>query len=111
MYRIIFICISYLFCIGFLNAQNNSSRTTLRGFVFEKNSSEPIMFANVILQGIDNKNILKGAATDVNGLYNITSLESGNYKLIVTYIGYDTTELNIFSLEKFSSKFNFSINL
>ena len=96
MYRIIFICISYLFCISFLNAQNNSSRTTLRGFVFEKNTSEPIMFANVILQGIDNKNILKGAATDVNGLYNITSLESGNYKLIVTYIGYDTTELNIF---------------
>ena len=96
MYRIIFICISYLFCTGFLNAQNNSSRTTLRGFVFEKNTSEPIMFANVILQGIDNKNILKGTATDVNGLYNITSLESGNYKLIVTYIGYDTTELNIF---------------
>ena len=99
MNRIIFICLSYLFCIGFLNAQNNSSRTTLRGFVFEKNSSEPIMFANVILQGIDNENILKGAATDVNGLYNITSLESGNYKLIVTYIGYDTTELNIFIKE------------
>ena len=99
MYRIIFICLSYLFCIGFLNAQNNSSRTTLRGFVFEKKSSEPIMFANVILQGIDNENILKGAATDVNGLYNITSLESGNYKLIVTYIGYDTTELNIFIKE------------
>ena len=96
MYRIIFICISYLFCIGFLKAQNNSSRTTLRGFVFEKNTSEPIMFANVILQDIDNKNILKGAATDVNGLYNITSLESGNYKLFVTYIGYDTTELNVF---------------
>ena len=96
MYRIIFICISCLFCTGFLNAQNNSSRTTLRGFVFEKNTSEPIMFANVILQGIDNKNILKGTATDVNGLYNITSLESGNYKLIVTYIGFDTTELNIF---------------
>ena len=99
MNRIIFICLSYLFCIGFLNAQNNSSRTTLRGFVFEKKSSEPIMFANVILQGIDNENILKGAATDVNGLYNITSLESGNYKLIVTYIGYDTTELNIFIKE------------
>ena len=76
MNRIIFICISYLFCIGFLNAQNNSSRTTLRGFVFEKNSSEPIMFANVILQGVDgeaNANELKGTATDVNGLYNITS--------------------------------------
>ena len=53
------------------------------------------MYCNVILQGIDNKNILKGTATDVNGLYNITSLESGNYKLIV-YIGYDTKELNIF---------------
>ena len=63
MYRIIFICISYLFCTGFLNV-DNSSRTTLRGFVFEKNTVKPIMFANVILQGIDNKNILKGT-TDV----------------------------------------------
>jgi len=96
MYRIIFISILYFFCNSFLHAQNNTSRTILRGFVYEKNTSEPIMFANVILKGIDNKDILKGAATDVNGLYNLTSLESGNYKLIVTYIGYDTTEYNIF---------------
>ncbi len=96
MYRILFISILYFFCNSFLHAQNNTSRTILRGFVYEKNTSEPIMFANVILKGIDNKDILKGAATDVNGLYNLTSLETGNYKLIVTYIGYDTTEYNIF---------------
>ena len=96
MYRILFISILYFFCNSFLHAQNNTSRTVLRGFVYEKNTSEPIMFANVILKGIDNKDILKGTATDVNGLYNLTSLESGNYKLIVTYIGYDTTEYNIF---------------
>lgn len=96
MFRILFISILYFFCNSFLHAQNNTSRTILRGFVYEKNTSEPIMFANVILKGIDNKDVLKGAATDVNGLYNLTSLESGNYKLIVTYIGYDTTEYNIF---------------
>lgn len=96
MYRILFISILYFFCNSFLHAQNNTSRTILRGFVYEKNTSEPIMFANVILKGIDNKDILKGTATDVNGLYNLTSLESGNYKLIVTYIGFDTTEHNVF---------------
>ncbi len=96
MFRILFISILYFFCNSFLHAQNNTSRTILRGFVYEKNTSEPIMFANVILKGIDNKDVLKGAATDVNGLYNLTSLETGNYKLIVTYIGYDTTEYNIF---------------
>ena len=48
------------------------------------------MFCNVFLQGTT-----IGAPTDVNGMYNISKVESGNYKLTVTYIGYDTTQINI----------------
>lgn len=73
-----------------------AKNTTLRGYVYEKNTTNPIMFANVIIKGkINNQDILQGSATDVNGMYNISSLNAGEYKLIVTYIGYDTTEINI----------------
>ena len=48
------------------------------------------MFCNVFLKGTT-----IGAATDVNGMYNISKLATGNYTLVVTYIGYDTTEVNI----------------
>ena len=36
-----------------------------------------------------------GAATDVNGMYNISKVNAGEYTLVATYIGYDTTEVNI----------------
>ena len=62
----------------------------IRGFVYEKESGEPVMFCNVILKGTT-----IGAATDINGMYNISKVNPGNYTLIVTYIGYDTTLVNI----------------
>ena len=48
------------------------------------------MFCNVILKGTTT-----GAATDINGMYNISKVKAGNYTLIATYIGYDTTEVAI----------------
>ena len=48
------------------------------------------MFCNVFLKGTT-----IGAATDINGMYNISKVDPGNYILVVTYIGYDTTEVNI----------------
>ena len=52
------------------------------------------MFCNVFLQGTT-----IGATTDINGMYNISKVNTGNYTLVVTYIGYDTTKINI-SLNK-----------
>ena len=62
----------------------------IRGFVYEKETGEPVMFCNVFLKGTT-----IGAATDINGMYNISKVEAGNYELVATYIGYDTTEVNI----------------
>ena len=52
---------------------------TIRGFVYDKSSGEPVMFCNVFLQGTT-----IGAPTDVNGMYNITRVTAGSYNLIVT---------------------------
>ena len=66
----------------------------IRGFVYDKESGEPVIFCNVFLKGTT-----IGAATDINGMYNISKVKAGDYTLVVTYIGYDTTEVKI-SLQK-----------
>ena len=71
-----------------------TSTGNIRGFIYEKESGEPIIFCNVFLKGT---NI--GSATDINGMYNIAKVQAGNYTIIATYIGYDTTEINIVLVE------------
>jgi len=60
----------------------------VRGFVYEKETGEPVIFTNVILQGTS-----FGAATDVNGYYLISKIPPGSYVLQVTSLGYDTITL------------------
>lgn len=67
--------------IGFANAQNG----TLRGFVYEEKTGEPVIFTNVVLE-----NTSIGASTDVNGYYIITGIPVGTYTIRVTNLGYDT---------------------
>ncbi len=74
----------------FITSSSYAQNGAIRGFVYDKSSGEPVMFCNVFLQGTT-----IGAPTDVNGMYNISKVKSGNYKLTVTYIGYDTTQINI----------------
>lgn len=58
---------------------------TLRGFVYDKESGEPVMFCNVVIE-----TLFLGTSTDVNGFFNISNIPEGTYDLMVTYIGYDT---------------------
>ncbi|MEE3037297.1 MAG: TonB-dependent receptor [Bacteroidota bacterium] len=74
----------------FASAQNG----TVRGFVYDKESGEPVMFCNVIIE-----NLLMGTSTDVNGFFNISKVPVGQHKLMVTYIGYDTLQ-QTFTLKK-----------
>ena len=48
-----------------------AQKGSVRGFVYDKENGEPIMFCNVIIEG---KSI--GASTDVNGFFNITNVPS-----------------------------------
>ena len=85
MRQILFIVISLLFSSNIFGQTGS-----IRGFVYDKSSGEPIMFCNVFLKGTT-----IGAPTDVNGMYNITRVNAGSYNLVVTYLGYDTTDISI----------------
>jgi len=84
--RQLFFILSILLLTSTVFAQTGN----IRGFVYEKSSGEPIMFCSVFLKGTT-----IGAATDINGMYNISKVKTGDYTLIVTYIGYDTSSVNI----------------
>ena len=67
-----------------------SQNGTLRGFVYDKESGEPVMFCNVIIE-----NLFIGTSTDVNGFFNISKVPEGEHTILVTYIGYDTLRQSI----------------
>ena len=60
---------------------------TVRGFVYEETSGEPAMFSNVVLEGTK-----IGGVTDANGFFNLSKVPAGQYKLVVTYIGFESNE-------------------
>lgn len=82
----IFIFLFILVLYGSVYSQTGS----IRGFVYEKETGEPVIFTNVYLFKTS-----FGAATDVNGYFAITKIPPGTYKLMITYLGYDTLSMDV----------------
>ena len=74
-----FLLISFLFFVISSFAQTG----TIRGFVSDKNTGEPIMFCNVTIDGTSH-----GSQTDLNGMYTLARIPGGEHKIVVTFIGY-----------------------
>ncbi len=67
-----------IFIHSFLHAQGK-----IIGSVLDSKSNDPLPGANVFIEGTH-----YGAATDLKGKFVISQIPPGNYKLIVSYIGY-----------------------
>ncbi len=76
-----------LLCSYIAIAQNQNG--TVKGFVYDKKTGEPLIYTNVSV--LNSKN---GVQTDINGYFSL-SLPAGSYTLMVTGIGYDSVNLNI----------------
>lgn len=67
------------------------SQFKITGKVTESDTEEPMPGSHVILQKSNISTI-----TDNNGLFNITGLSKGEYRLRITYVGYKTKEVSVF---------------
>lgn len=83
MKRII-LCISI--CLQIIFAGNGE----ITGKIIDSESDEVIIYANVFLSGTT-----LGSTTNDNGEYLITGIPEGNYKLVVSVVGYETGTKNI----------------
>ena len=63
---------------------------TIRGFVYEESSSEPIIFANVSI-----KDTNLGSVTDDNGYFIFPNISQGDYLIEVDFIGYQKKTIPI----------------
>ncbi len=82
------------FCILMIITSINFGQRTgaLRGLVTDSTSSEALAFGNVF---IDDLKI--GASTDARGYFYIPSIPANkNYKIIISYIGYQTKQREVF---------------
>jgi len=76
---------SLLFIFAIVSLFAQAQNGTVRGFVYEEETGEAVIFTNVFLKGTS-----IGASTDVNGYFSVTQIPEGQYTLMVTYLGYDT---------------------
>lgn len=73
-------------------AAQKTDKGAVRGNVFDKETAQPVAFATVQIEGPN-----MGTSTDLNGFFSISDIPVGQYRLKVTYLGYDdfTTDIKI----------------
>lgn len=78
-----------------LLAQGPSPVGMIAGKLTDKEmNGEPLPFANVVIKGS-----ATGATTDMDGLYKIDDVKPGVYTLIISFIGYESREIQNVSVE------------
>ncbi|HJX70443.1 MAG TPA: carboxypeptidase-like regulatory domain-containing protein, partial [Bacteroidales bacterium] len=83
MKRVSFLLAS-LCCMAQMHAQFSISG------IVTGTDSEALTGANVVLH-----ETFRGTTTDINGMFRLSNLKSGNYNLVVSYIGYESSERKI----------------
>ncbi|TVQ50992.1 MAG: TonB-dependent receptor [Saprospirales bacterium] len=81
---------SLITLLVFFHFVGSSQTGIIRGEVFDEETGEPIMFGNVFVVELGT-----GVNTDVNGFFTIPSVPEGEYRLVATYLGYDSTSTTV----------------
>ncbi|MDZ4711976.1 MAG: TonB-dependent receptor [bacterium] len=81
--------------VSFVKSQNTLPNGRIKGFVISEEENTPLEFANVWI------NALKiGTVSNAKGFFEITGLADGSYSLAVSLMGYQTTSIMNFNIEK-----------
>ncbi len=72
------------------NDSNKRFNGSVRGTVLEAGTNEALIGASVLIKGT-----LKGAATDVDGVFTIRGIDPGVQTLVVSYLGFKTKEVEL----------------
>lgn len=84
---LLIIIFSIIFASNFIYAQKSGQ---LRGTTIESETGDPLIGANIWLDGTS-----LGAASDIDGKFNIVNIPPGEYKMIASYLGYKNYEETI----------------
>ncbi|MFD0964689.1 TonB-dependent siderophore receptor [Pseudofulvibacter geojedonensis] len=77
--------LSLIFLFNIASAQEGVITGTI-----QNNNQKPLLGVNISI-----KNTTKGTQTNQEGIFNLSSLEKGNYTLVISYLGFKTREITI----------------
>ncbi len=73
-----------------LSISTFAQNATIKGFVYDKETGEPMIYTVVALQGTK-----IGVQTDLNGYFTLAQLAPGKYTVFTTLTGYDTAMVDV----------------
>lgn len=74
----------------FISQLASAQSGTVRGSVYDKETGEPILYGTVNIL-----NTTHGVITDLDGFFIIPNVAPGNYTLVASYVGYDSSFVDI----------------
>jgi CarboxypepD_reg-like domain/TonB-dependent Receptor Plug Domain len=83
-------CILVLILLSAFFMAAYTQNGTVRGNIYEKESGSPVIYCNVQLAGTK-----FGTTTDLDGFFVISNVPAGDYRLVATYIGYDSISVPV----------------
>ena len=95
----VLIIILLIFNSGYLSAQKQKAGT-VSGVVMEKMSGNALEFATVVIKTKNDSTILQGTVTDKNGKFKIRDIPFGDYKVTVSFIGFDNSVTPLFRIDE-----------
>ena len=72
----------------------------ISGKVIDEISKSTIEYASIAVYAYGNKKPVNGATTDIKGNFSIGGLDSGSYKIVIDFIGYQSDTFNAFISSK-----------
>jgi outer membrane receptor protein involved in Fe transport len=78
-----------------LIAQISKGKSQIRGMVVDTETVAPVEFANVaIVDPVTNKPV-DGTVCDASGKFNLSKVNAGTFKVMITFVGYETISLDV----------------
>ena len=94
MKTIIIAAILMLFSVGI-----HGQQIQIRGEIRDAVDSLPVEFANIVLQTLDSA-FIAGTNSNEKGAFRLEKIKPGDYRLVVSYLGYETTYVSILGIAK-----------
>ena len=86
--------IFFLFCTFYISTSLSAQNCNVKGIVIDGLSKSPIGYANIALFSLKDTSLLQGSMTDDQGMFELKRIKTGNYRLKISFIGYQSIELN-----------------
>jgi len=79
---------------GYTQENQDSRIGTISGKVHDSSSRAPLEYANVVLYSAKDSALVTGAVTNPNGNFQISEIATGDYYLVISFMGYESERIS-----------------